>query len=93
MGTTPDLSTGKKVIEFARGRGAHIRTKGRFWTIKTPKGTMKILPSDDELDFETKNSIIIWLKLLGILMIIAVLVFMADSFLYSAGINLSAILQ
>lgn len=70
-----DLTTGDGVIKYAKGRGADVtpQSHGNFTAIETPAGKMHIRPGKEKLDKPTQANVRRWLKLLGLLVILAAL--------------------
>lgn len=66
----PNLSTGHKVINYAKGRGADVREDGIFTSIETPAGKMHVKDSNQTLDKQTQSNIRRWLRLLGLLVLV-----------------------
>lgn len=76
----PDISTGDKVIEIAKKRGASVtpNAHGRFTAIETERGKMHILPGRQMLDKRTQSNVRRWLKLLGIISLLIGLLALVD---------------
>lgn len=69
MANNNDLSTGEKVVKFAKERGAKVeKAHGGFTAISTPRGKMMIYPGRDKLDKQTVSNTKRWLRLLGLLL-------------------------
>jgi hypothetical protein len=67
------LQTGNDFVDFARGKGAHVKKAGKFMAVETGMGKVKIAPSNYKLDNQTRHNLWHWFKLLGI--IISIILF------------------
>lgn len=75
-----DVRTAGDVKNYAEGRGARIHRagSGEEWDeIRTPKGRMSITSNDrQEFDKDTLGNTKRWLKLMGLMVLVAVMIYL-----------------
>lgn len=71
-----NLCTGRGLDEYVKSTGADVEenAKGRFTSVSTEKGKMFYDPSVDTYDKPTQSNLKRWLKVLGLLTVLGLLI-------------------